>query len=331
MSFSLNSLLPTNPRPTPNFFTTKIHRAPMALNVSPYLRSILHPRQIQDSTASSISNRMVSFGLLPLYPKFLLRRSPFSCSAADDKSNDLNYEMEKEKDGINVGIDSQQAWKEMLDVFKGQALKIQSNSQEAYEVYTKKALIVLNETSEKMKIQAENARQDLTLIAEEISREGKEYLITSAESSPEPVKEIVDTFATSSTDVKELSNLRDFYLGIPYGFLLCFGGFLSFMITGSVSAIRFGIILGGVLLALSISSLREWRTKGVQSPLALKGQAVIATLLFLRNLRLLFEGASLFSCCSVLLSGAMAGFYLYRIRIDRGQAQGANLKYKMDE
>lgn len=43
------------------------------------------------------------------------------------------------------------------------------------------------------------------------------------------------------------------------------------MLTGSISAIRFGIILGGTLLALSISSLKSWK-KGEPSSLLVKGQ-----------------------------------------------------------
>lgn len=63
------------------------------------------------------------------------------------------------------------------------------------------------------------------------------------------------------------------YVIIPLfaGLILSAGGFLSFMVTGSIAAIRFGVILGGVLLALSISSLKAYK-KGQPSPLALKGQ-----------------------------------------------------------
>lgn len=43
------------------------------------------------------------------------------------------------------------------------------------------------------------------------------------------------------------------------------------MVTGSIAAIRFGVILGGGLLALSISSLKSYK-KGQPSSLALKGQ-----------------------------------------------------------
>lgn len=56
------------------------------------------------------------------------------------------------------------------------------------------------------------------------------------------------------------------------GLLLSVGGFLSFMLTGSVSAVRFGIILGGALLALSISSLKSYE-KGQPCTSVVKGQA----------------------------------------------------------
>lgn len=56
------------------------------------------------------------------------------------------------------------------------------------------------------------------------------------------------------------------------GAFLSIGGFLSFMLTGSISAIRFGVILGSALLALSIASLRSWKS-GQSSDLLLKGQA----------------------------------------------------------
>lgn len=63
------------------------------------------------------------------------------------------------------------------------------------------------------------------------------------------------------------------------GVLLSGGGFLSFMLTGSIPAIRFGIILGGTLLALSVSSLRSWKN-GEPAPLLLKGQTGLSLLYF---------------------------------------------------
>ncbi|KAG0490466.1 hypothetical protein HPP92_007329 [Vanilla planifolia] len=44
------------------------------------------------------------------------------------------------------------------------------------------------------------------------------------------------------------------------------------MLTGSISAIRFGLILGSILFAFSISSLRSWKS-GQPSRLSLIGQA----------------------------------------------------------
>ncbi|KAL0450902.1 UNVERIFIED_CONTAM: protein FATTY ACID EXPORT 3, chloroplastic [Sesamum latifolium] len=198
-----------------------------------------------------------------------------------------DIDLEKEKEDLKVGAqESQKAWQQTLAAFKEQALKTQAISKEAYELYSEKAIVVLKETSEKLKIQAEKARQDLSVIAKEIVEESKEYLATAAETSPEPVKDIVETFASSPGDLNDVSKVRDFYVGIPYGALLSVGGFSSFMLTGSIPAIRFGIILGGTLLALSISSLRSWK-KGEPSPLVLKGQTAIVTILFLRELRLL--------------------------------------------
>ncbi|KAB1203351.1 hypothetical protein CJ030_MR8G016496 [Morella rubra] len=45
-------------------------------------------------------------------------------------------EVEKDKDDLKLGTeDSEEAWKQVLDSFKEQALKMQSISQEAYESY----------------------------------------------------------------------------------------------------------------------------------------------------------------------------------------------------
>lgn len=115
--------------------------------------------------------------------------------------------------------ESEEAWKQALATFKEQALRMQSVSQEAYDVYSKKAMVILKETSEQLKIQADKAREDLTVVAKEISDEGKEYLVTAAKNSPQPVKEIVETYSSSTDDVdlKEITSIRDFHLGIPYG------------------------------------------------------------------------------------------------------------------
>lgn len=127
--------------------------------------------------------------------------------------------MEREKDEVKLASEeeSNEAWKQALEAFKKQALKMQSVSQEAYEIYSKKALITLKETSEQLKIQAEKAKNDLSEIAKEISEEGKVYLSTAAERSPEEVKEIVETYSSTADDLNDVSKILDFHVGIPYG------------------------------------------------------------------------------------------------------------------
>ena len=46
---------------------------------------------------------------------------------------------------------------------------------------------------------------------------------------------------------------------------------MYFMLTGSIPAIRFGVVLGTAILALSVSSLRSWKN-GKTTPLLLIGQ-----------------------------------------------------------
>ncbi|KAL2557586.1 Protein FATTY ACID EXPORT 3 [Forsythia ovata] len=275
--------------------------------------------------ARVVPPRGLGLNLVPLRRRSFRERSvlSFAASHEESKSSDINIEKDE---GHKVGAEeSEEAWKQTLDSFKEQALKMQSISKEAYEMYSKKAIVILKETSEKLKIQADKARQDLTVIANEVAEESKEYLATAAENSPEEVKDIVETFASSTDELRDVSKVRDFYVGIPYGALLCVGGFLSFMITGSISAIRFGIILGGTLLAVSISSLRSWK-RGELSLLALKGQTAIATVLFLRELRSWSTRPFIANFVTTIISGAVAAFFVYRIISDGGHTKGSSLK-----
>ena len=237
-----------------------------------------------------------------------------------DSSDHGEVEVEKEND-VGSEEESQEAWKQALETFKEQALKVQGVSQEAYEVYSKKAMVILKDTSEQLKIQADKAKHDLSVVAKEITEEGKEYLSSATENSPD-VKEIVETFTSPDDDLSNVSGVRDFYVGIPYGLILSAGGFLSFMVTGSISAIRFGVILGGVLLALSISSLKQYK-KGQSSPLALKGQTAIASILFLRQISSIGKGSTNFTA---LISGAVVAFYVYRLVLERKSQKGSNLE-----
>lgn len=239
-------------------------------------------------------------------------------AASHEQSDPSEAEIDVENNELHqAGKESQEAWEQTLAAFKEQALKLQSVSQEAYEVYSKKAAVILRETAEQLKIQAEQARKDLTVMAKELSEEGREYLTAAAENSPEPVKDVVETFA-SADELDDVSKVLDFYVGIPYGALLSVGGFVNFMLTGSISALRFGVILGGILLALSVSSLRAWR-KGKTTDMTLKGQAAIAGILFLRDLRLLFQGSTFFGLVKAIISGVVTAFFIYRITYDKLQ------------
>ncbi|KAF7825412.1 protein FATTY ACID EXPORT 3, chloroplastic [Senna tora] len=281
-----------------------------------------HPLLTTRASTLSLVSHGVSPNGLPLH-----RRTPlivaFAAQHEDSKHREIEVDDGKEKPDIG-SEESQEAWKQAVETFREQAKKIQGVSQEAYEVYSKKAIIILKDTSEQLKVQAEKARQDLSVAAKEISEEGKEYLTTATENSPE-VKEIVETFTSPTDDLNQISEVRDFYVGIPYGLILSLGGFLSFMVTGSTAAIRFGMILGGVLLALGISSLKAYK-RGETSPLAFKGQAAIASILFLREINLLAKGSALITWFTALISGAVVAFYVYRWVMDGKPQKDTNLE-----
>lgn len=285
-----------------------------------------HQNQKLSFLPLSVSQIGLNSPSLSLDRRSLRNRFLTSFSASHEDSKHAEIEVEKTQEEVDAGAkESQEAWEKMLESFKEQAMKMQGMSKEAYEIYSKKAAIVLDETSKKLKIQAEKTSQDLSVIAKEISEESKVYLSEAAKNSPEEIKDVVDTLASSPNDLKEVSKVRDFYLGIPYGAILSFGGFLSFMITGNTSAIRFGVILGGIMLYLGILSLRSWK-KQESSDLALKGQTAIAAIIFLRELRLVSQRPALPSYFTTLISGAMALFFLYRIMLDGDKNKGSGLE-----
>eukprot|EP00262_Sarcandra_glabra_P007921 TRINITY_DN21035_c0_g1_i1.p1 TRINITY_DN21035_c0_g1~~TRINITY_DN21035_c0_g1_i1.p1 ORF type:complete len:356 (-),score=56.18 TRINITY_DN21035_c0_g1_i1:252-1220(-) len=250
-------------------------------------------------------------------------RSIVSLAASHEESHS-DVEVEKKKKLKKEVEEIQEAWQHTLESFKEQAIKMQSVSQEAYVLFSKNAMIILKQTSEQLKIQADKAKHDLGIVAKEISIEGREYLSDVAKNSPDSVKDIVETF-TSTDELKEISEVHDFYLGIPYGAFLSIGGFLSFMLTGSISAIRFGVILGGALLTLSILSLRSYRS-GKRSAPFLKGQAAIAAIIFIWLMRLCSQRPAFPTSIMTLISGAMLVFYIYRITLN-GQKNGPSLEH----
>ncbi|XP_022761396.1 protein FATTY ACID EXPORT 3, chloroplastic-like [Durio zibethinus] len=288
---------------------TRASASPMALCLSPSLRLMPSSFRVSIATPKGLAldfrspNRRISFN-----------QSVVAFAASHEESKHSEMEVEREKDEVKIGSEeeSNEAWKQALELFKENALMMKSVSQEAYELFCEKALVIMKETSELLKIQAEKAKNDLNEIVKEISEEGKVYLSTAAENSPPEVKEIVGTFSSSADDFKDVNKVLDFHVGIPYGFILSVLGFLSFMLTGSISAVRFGVILGGALLALSVSSLKSY-DRGESSPLATKGQAVIASVLFLREISLLVRRSTLGTFLTSLVSGAVVAFYIYKL------------------
>nr|XP_018681132.1 PREDICTED: protein FATTY ACID EXPORT 3, chloroplastic-like isoform X2 [Musa acuminata subsp. malaccensis] len=309
MATSLHAFVPLR-NPNPNLFATRA-----VASFSFPLGAV--PRRL-DSSNSPLSRRGLGTRLV------LVDRRPtkiIPLAASDDEPH-LDIKEEESDAELNARA-AQDQWKEALEHFKTEALKVKAVSEEAYGVYSKKAMEILMDTSEKLKIQADKAQQDLSIIAKEISQEGNKYLAAAAKNSPDSVKEILETYA-SVDELKNISSIRDFYFGIPYGSFLVIGGFMYFMLTGSIPAIRFGVVLGTAILALSVSSLRSWKN-GKTTPLLLIGQTAISAIIFCRQWLLCSQRGSFPNLLLLLISGMMAGFYAYRIIIDHYN-KGSNVE-----
>ncbi|KAJ8511008.1 hypothetical protein OPV22_001442 [Ensete ventricosum] len=258
------------------------------------------------------ARRLVGSGYPPLSHRdlgarlqYLDRRKskiPFVVSREEPKHSDIELQKEMTDAELKAAV-SHEAWKEALEHFKTESMKVKAVSEEAYQVYTKKAMDILTDTSEKLKIQAEKAQHDLHKIAKEVSEQGKEYLSTATKNSPDSVREIFETY--SSANELNMSSIRDFYLGIPYGSFLSIGGFIYFMLTGSIPAFRFGVVLGSVIWALSIASMRSWKN-GKTTPLLLIGQTAISAIIFFRQCLLCSQRRSFPNLLMLLISGSMA-------------------------
>ncbi|XP_042381273.1 protein FATTY ACID EXPORT 3, chloroplastic-like [Zingiber officinale] len=260
--------------------------------------------------ACSLLNRRVLGSLL--VPEKRRPKKFVALAISREESKNSDFEVEKDNDHAAGG--SQEAWKEALERLKAESLNVKSVSEEAYQVYSTKAIEMLMDTSENLKIQADKVQTDLSVLAQEISKEGQEYLSAAAKNYPDSVREILEVYA-SVEELSNISSVRDFYLGIPYGCFLAVGGFLHFMLTGSIPAIRFGFILGTAILALSVSSLRAWKN-GNETPLLLVGQTAISAIIFFRQWMLCSQRGLFPNLLMLAISGAMMGFYAYRLAID---------------
>ncbi|VAH81083.1 unnamed protein product [Triticum turgidum subsp. durum] len=252
----------------------------------------------------------LSTGVAALRP----RRFVAALAGEEPMSSELGDDKEKETEKIEIEPEeAQEVWREMLKQFKAEAIRMQALTTQAYDVYSKRAREVLLEASEKLRIQADKAQKDLTIIAAEVGEEGQEYLQLAAKNSPDSIKDITETI-NAVGNLNGPSEYKDYHVGISFGTLLTVGGFLNFMLTGSTSAIRFGFVLGFALLALGISSLRSQRAGGRQPRLLLKGiQEAIASVIFFKDLSVFFRYGWFPNVFAVLLSGMVATFYIHRI------------------
>lgn len=133
----------------------------------------------------------------------------------------LDIELENDDDDVNKNTRfSQEQWKEAFNRFKVEALKVKAVSEKAYAIYSKNIMEMLMDKAEKLKIQAGRAQKGLSILAQEISKEGQEYLSATEKNYPDLINEIMEAYA-SLDGTTTISSIREFYLGIPYGMFFC--------------------------------------------------------------------------------------------------------------
>jgi uncharacterized membrane protein (UPF0136 family) len=93
--------------------------------------------------------------------------------------------------------------------------------------------------------------------------------------------------------------------------LLVVGGLLGFIITGSTVSIQFGVPLGGVILALSVTSLGAWK-QGESTLRYIQGQTIITRAIFFRFIQRYAETKFVFPAGVIAVtSAAMLALYAY--------------------
>lgn len=106
------------------------------------------------------------------------------------------------------------------------------------------------------------------------------------------------------------AKIHDFCFGIPYGGLLVGGALVGFCISRDIATL-FGLLLGGVILGLSMTSLKTWRQGKSSTPYIL-GQAALSLILLARQLQIFALTKNIFPTGFVaLVSAAMLSFYSY--------------------
>ncbi|URD92678.1 Transmembrane proteins 14C [Musa troglodytarum] len=106
---------------------------------------------------------------------------------------------------------------------------------------------------------------------------------------------------------KRSAKIHDFCFGIPFGGLLFAGGLLGFIFSRNATA----MIYGGAILALSVLSLKVWRTGRSSIPFIL-GQATFSAVLLWKLLQAYSLSKKVFPTgLYIFLSAAMICFYSY--------------------
>jgi mitochondrial fission protein ELM1 len=100
---------------------------------------------------------------------------------------------------------------------------MQDLSMQAYDAYSKTMREALLEASEKLKIQADKAQKDLSVIATKFSQEGQEYLVMAARNSPNSDQGHHNS-VQSSGRLYWPSEYEDYHVGILFGMSMFYIG-----------------------------------------------------------------------------------------------------------
>ncbi|KAF9589280.1 hypothetical protein IFM89_022350 [Coptis chinensis] len=107
------------------------------------------------------------------------------------------------------------------------------------------------------------------------------------------------------------AKIHDFCLGIPFGGLVLSGGLVGSILSRNLTTLGIGVLFGGGLLALSISSLKVWKDGKSSFPFML-GQAVLSAAFFWKHLQNYSLTKKVFpSGFYAVISAAMLCFYTY--------------------
>jgi len=147
-------------------------------------------------------------------PALRARRVVAAFAGEEPTNSEPGDDTEKENAEIEPE-EAQEVWREMLKQFKGEAIRMQALTAEAYVVYSKRAREVLLEASEKLKIQADKAQKDLSVIAAEVGEEGQKYLKLAAQNSPDSIKDITETINVLGK-LNGPSEYQDYHVAIPF-------------------------------------------------------------------------------------------------------------------